>query len=126
MKLARNPETISAPIGGYSQGLEVQGPARTLYISGQIPERPGGEVPTDFEAQCEAVWSNIHEVLKSAGMGFEHLVKVTTYLTHRDQAEANSRIRRRILGDTSPALTVIVAQTLESPWLLEIDAIASL
>ncbi len=124
MIIIRNPETISPPVGGYSHGVEVRGGVRTLYISGQIPERPGGEIPPDFDSQCETVWENIHEVLKASGMGFENLVKVTTYLTHPDQAESNGRIRRRVIGEVRPALTVIVVQTLESQWLLEIEGVA--
>ncbi|WP_394833642.1 RidA family protein [Pendulispora rubella] len=123
-KIHRNPDTIYKPVGNYSHAVEVQGPNRTLYISGTVPELPSGEVPRDFEGQCEATWNNILEILKSAGMGPEHLVKVNTYLTSRDQADANSRIRRRILGDARPALKVIVTQTIESDWLLEIEGIA--
>jgi hypothetical protein len=33
----------------------------------------------------------------------EHLVKVTTYLTSRDQAEINGRVRRERLGRYDPA-----------------------
>jgi len=82
-------------------------------------------VPPDFESQCKLVWSNIGEILKTSGMKFENLVKVTTYLTAADQAERNSQIRRQILGNLQLALTVIVVQTLESKWLLEIEAIAA-
>ncbi len=123
MRALRNPETISPPMGGYSHGVEIRG-GRTLYISGQIPERRDGQVPPDFEGQCEAVWNNIREVLKASGMGFGNLVKVTTFLTHPDQAESNGMIRRRLIGDVRPALTVVVAQTLQSQWLLEIEAVA--
>jgi 2-iminobutanoate/2-iminopropanoate deaminase len=53
-------------------------------------------------------------------------VKVTTDLPDRAQADANSRIRREMLPpDARPALTVVVAHTLESQWLLEIEAIAA-
>ena len=58
-------------------------------------------------------------------MGVENLVKVTTYLTRQDQAESNGRIRREVLGSHRPALTVVVLQTLESQWLVEIEAIAA-
>ena len=64
-------------------------------------------------------------VLADAGMQPAHLVKVTTFLTGRDQADANSRIRRERLGPVRPALTVVVVETLESEWLLEIEAIAA-
>ncbi len=125
MKVTKvNPETTAAPEGGYSHGVLVEGTYRQLFISGQIPETADGEIPVGFEPQCLAVWSNIGEVLAEAGMTFENVVKVTTYLTSPDLAETNGRIRRQILGDLRPALTVVVAQTLDSQWLLEIEVIA--
>lgn len=120
-----NPAEVPSPIGGYSHGVELQAGHRLLFVSGQVPERPDGSVPPDFEGQCRAAWSNVLAVLASADLGPEHLVKVTTWLTDRSQAEANGRIRREHLGDHRPALTVVVAQTLEAPWLLEIEAIAA-
>jgi enamine deaminase RidA (YjgF/YER057c/UK114 family) len=125
MHRAHDPRSIPPPIGGYSQGIELAAGARLLFISGQIPARADGSVPRDFEGQCHAVWDNLLAVLAEAGMGPEHLVKVTTYLTSRDQAESNSRIRRERLGDARPALTVMVAQTLETEWLLEVEAVAA-
>jgi enamine deaminase RidA (YjgF/YER057c/UK114 family) len=55
----------------------------------------------------------------------EDLVKVTTYLTNGEQVEANSRIRQQQLGTAKPALTVLIVQTLDSQWLLEVEAIAA-
>ncbi|MGH7584995.1 MAG: RidA family protein [Gemmatimonadales bacterium] len=120
-----NPATIAPAVGHYSHALEVPAGARLLFISGQVPERPDGTVPAGFEAQCEAAWANALAALAAAGMGPEHLVKVTTFLTDPDQAEPNSRIRQAILGPARPALTVVVARTLSSPWLLEIEAVAA-
>ena len=119
------PGTVSAPMGGYSHGVEVPAGTRLLFVSGQIPERPDGTVPDGFEAQCEAAWRNVLAVLAAAGMGPANLVKVTTFLTHADQVDANSRIRRRMIGDARPALTVMIAQTLQPEWLLEIEAVAA-
>jgi enamine deaminase RidA (YjgF/YER057c/UK114 family) len=120
-----NPGSVQPPEGGYSHGAEVGPGRRLLFISGQIPVRPDGSVPSDFEGQCDAVWANVLAVLSAAGLGPGDLVKVTTYLTDRNQADANGRIRRAHLGNAQPALTVVVAQTLESQWLLEIEAIAA-
>ena len=36
------------PAGGYAQAFEVQGAGKLLFISGQIPQTAGGEVPDDF------------------------------------------------------------------------------
>jgi 2-iminobutanoate/2-iminopropanoate deaminase len=88
--IQHNPSSLSKPIGNYTHGIEVQ-PKRTLYISGQIPETKNGIVPAGFETQCEQVWNNIAAVLASANMNYTHLVKVTTYLTHPDQADKNGR-----------------------------------
>jgi 2-iminobutanoate/2-iminopropanoate deaminase len=125
MHRAHDPPSRPSPVGGYSQGIELAAGARLLFISGQIPARADGSVPRDFEGQCHAVWDNLLAVLAEAGLRPEHLVKVTTYLTSRDQAESNSRIRRERLGDARPALTVMVAQTLEAEWLLEVEAVAA-
>ncbi len=122
--ILHNPTSVPAPIGGYSLGLEAKAGARLLFISGQIPESPEGTIPPNFEAQCELVWQNIESVLRAAAMDVTNLVKVTTFLTDQSQAESNGQIRRRHLGATRPALTVIVAQTLDAQWLLEIEAIA--
>jgi len=119
-----NPETVPTPVGNYSQAIEVSGKARLLFVSGQIPETVSGEVPADIESQCETIWSNISEILKASGMNFANLVKVTTYLTDAKHSQIAGDIRRRKLGNVRPALTAVVVQTLDSAWLLEIEAIA--
>ena len=125
MGLPHDPPSVPAPVGNYTQDLEVPAGSRLLFVSGQIPVRVDGTVPSDFEGQCHAAWDNLLAVLASAGMGPEHLVKVTTYLTGRDQAEVNGRVRRERLGAVRPALTVVIAQTFSAEWLLEIEAVAA-
>jgi 2-iminobutanoate/2-iminopropanoate deaminase len=120
-----DPASVPAAVGNYTQGLELSPGARLLFISGQIPVRADGTVPADFEGQCHAVWDNLLAVLASAGMGPEHLVKVTTFLTGREQTEINGRVRRERLGDARPALTVVIVQTFVPEWLLEIEAVAA-
>ncbi|MDH2342099.1 RidA family protein [Bradyrhizobium sp. SSUT18] len=123
--VSHNPATVHAPAGGYSMGLELTQHRRLLFISGQVPERSDGTVPEGFEAQCEQAWRNVMEVLAAAGLGVEHLVKVNTFLTDRNQLVTNRTIRRAMLGEHQPALTVVIAETVDSKWLLEIEAIAA-
>ncbi|MBH5397984.1 RidA family protein [Bradyrhizobium sp. CNPSo 4010] len=123
--VSHNPATVHPPAGGYSMGLELKQHRRLLFISGQVPEKSDGTVPDGFEAQCEQAWRNVREVLAAAGLGVEHLVKVTTFLTDRGQLVANRAIRRAMLGEHEPALTVVVVETVDSKWLLEIEAIAA-
>ena len=56
---SHNPRSVPAPIGGYSQGMEVDAGARCLFVSGQIPEDADGGVPDGFRAQCELAWRNV-------------------------------------------------------------------
>jgi enamine deaminase RidA (YjgF/YER057c/UK114 family) len=114
-----------AAVGGYTNALEVVGAERFLFVSGQIPQTADGEIPTDFEGQCHQVWSNVLASLSAAGLGVENLVKVTTYLARRTDADVNSAVRRKVLGDHRPALTVVLAGIFDSAWLLEIEAIAA-
>jgi 2-iminobutanoate/2-iminopropanoate deaminase len=120
-----NPESVHAPSSGYSMGLEFSQHRRLLFISGQVPENSDGSVPEGFEAQCEQAWRNIIEVLAAAGLGVEHLVKINTFLTDRSQVVANRAIRHKMLQGNEPASTVMVAETVDGKWLLEIEAIAA-
>lgn len=70
------------------------------------------------------MWSHIGAILASAGLGFEDLIKITTFLSDRGLSEANGRIRREVLGLHEPALIVVCAQMLDTRWLLEIEAVA--
>ncbi len=117
------PRGIPEPVGGYSHGLVVDSP-KLFFISGQTPECTDG-LPEGFDAQCEQVWVNVTAVLDSAGLVPRDLVKVTTFLADRAFAEANGRIRRRVLGNHRPALTVVIAGLFDPAWLLEIEAIAA-
>jgi 2-iminobutanoate/2-iminopropanoate deaminase len=123
--VSHNPATVHAPAGGYSLGLELTQHRRLLFVSGQVPERTDGTVPDGFEAQCEQAWRNVMEVLAAAGLGVEHLVKLTTFLTDRNHVVTNRTIRCAMLGDHQPALTVVIVETVDSKWLLEIEAIAA-
>ena len=123
--VAHNPSSVRAPAGGYSMGLELSQHRRLLFISGQVPEKADGSLPEGFEAQCEQAWRNVIEVLAAAGLGVTHLVKVTTFLTDLSQVVPNRAVRRKMLDGHEPALTVMIAETVDSKWLLEIEAIAA-
>ena len=120
-----DPSSVPAPQGGYTHGLEVSHPSRWLLVSGQIPERPDGGVPESAEEQCRLIWEHITAVLADATMTVNDIVKVTTYLSSRDIAAANSEVRREVLGDHRPALTVVVAEIFDPAWLLEIEVLAA-
>ena len=105
--------------------MHVDGASRLLFISGQIPQARDGTVPGEIEEQCRLVWANLVASLTEAGMEVNNLVKVTTFLSDRAHATANTAVRNEILGAHRPALTVIVTGIWDSAWLIEIEAIAA-
>lgn len=114
-----------APSGRYAQAFEVTGASRLLHVSGQIPVAPDGDVPPDFAAQCRLCWKNIEAQLRAADMELSNVVKVTIFLSDRRYAIENREIRQAVLGDHTPALTVIIAGIFDAAWLLEIEAVAA-
>jgi 2-iminobutanoate/2-iminopropanoate deaminase len=124
-KRSINAPEAPSPSGGYAQAVEVMNSARTLYVSGQIPMSRDSVVPPTFREQCQLVWQNLEAQLRATGMTFDNLVKVTTFLSDRRFGVENGEVRREVLGDRSPALTVIIADIFDDAWLLEIEAIAA-
>jgi enamine deaminase RidA (YjgF/YER057c/UK114 family) len=53
------------------------------------------------------------------------VTKVTTFLSYRRYRQENYEVRMEVLGEHSPALTVIITGIYDESWLLEIEAIAA-
>ncbi|GAB2514167.1 RidA family protein [Nocardia heshunensis] len=123
--VAHDADSVPEPVGGYTNGLEVIGAQRLLFISGQIPEDRLGNVPDDATAQCRLIWANILATLTHAGLTVASIVKVTTYLSDRSLAAVNTAVRTEVLGGHKPALTVVLAGIFDPRWLLEIEVVAA-
>lgn len=109
----------------YAQACEVRNASRLLFVSGQVPEDPQQQVPADYPSQYRLAWANVERQLKAAGMSFDHLVKVNIYLSDRKLIAQSAGLRAAILGERSPALTIILCGIYDERWLLEIDAVAA-
>ena len=121
-----NPDTLFPQYNNYSHGVEVTGDSRILFISGLNGyEADGVTMPESFDGQARLIWTHIGSILASAGMGYENIVSLRTYLAHPAFDEPNIAMRREFLGDNEPASTVICCQLLETPWKLEIEAVAA-
>lgn len=84
------------PTTGYSHAVRV---GNTLYVSGQVPRDPDNRiVDGDVDAQVRQVFSNLGAVLKAAGASFRNIVKMSTYLTDRNDFETWRRVRTEILA----------------------------
>lgn len=108
----------------YAQACEATGVSRLLFVSGQVPADGDGRVPADYRSQYRLAWANVEEQLKAAGMGFGNLAKVTIFLSDRALIAQSAGLRKEILGEHSPALTIVIAGIFAAAWLLGIEAVA--
>ena len=121
-----NPPTLSTPTG-YTHVVEVTGPAKTVYIAGQIAFDKEGEVVDagDMAAQAEQVFKNLQAALDTAGAKFSDVVKMNTYVTDMAKAPAVREVRARYFGQSTPASTLVQVAALVRPELmLEIEVVA--
>jgi 2-iminobutanoate/2-iminopropanoate deaminase len=118
--------TKTAPhaIGPYSQAVRSSG---FLFLSGQIALDPGtGKmIVGDARAETERVMENLSEVLKAAGLSFDHVVKTTIYLTDFADFDAVNEVYGRRFGRVLPARATVQVAALPKGARVEIDAIAT-
>ncbi len=124
-----NPEGWPRP-SGYSNGVVAQG--RFLAISGQIGwDEELNLVSRDFLDQACQALSNVMDILTAAGGKPEHLVRLTWYITDKEEYRARlgelGACYRRIVGEHYPAMALVqVAALLEEGAKVEIEATAVL
>jgi enamine deaminase RidA (YjgF/YER057c/UK114 family) len=123
-----NPPTMSSP-PGYSHVVEVTGPARMVYVAGQLGLDKSGTFAVGFEAQTAQAFENLKAALEAVGAGFEHLVKITSYIVDIERNIVTFRtVRDRYQIPASlPASTAVGVPALARPGaLFEIEAVAVL
>jgi enamine deaminase RidA (YjgF/YER057c/UK114 family) len=113
------------PSIAFAQACEASGFSRLLFISGQVPEDENGFVPPDYPSQYRLAWANVERQLKAAGMGFDNLVKATIFLSDRSLIAQSRGLRASVLGERTPAITIILCGIYDEKWLLEIEAVAA-
>ena len=121
-----NPPALSKPTG-YTHVVEVTGPAKTIYISGQIAYDKDGKLvgAGDMGAQAEQVFKNLQAALAAAGAKFSDVVKMNSYITDMSKIQAVRDVRARYYGDQSPASTFVqVAGLVRPELLLEVEVVA--
>ena len=124
--IKHNPERLFPPYRNYSHAVEIKGNSSLLIISGLNGYLADGRsMPESFEEQGEIIWQHIGTILKSAGMDYQDIVSVRTYLADPSNDEANVQLRVKYLGNNRPASTVVCCQLLEKKWKLEVEVMAA-
>jgi 2-iminobutanoate/2-iminopropanoate deaminase len=120
-----NPKTVSLA-GKYSLGAEIPVGARIVFVSGQVGVDPRGKLQPTFDKQAAQTWKNIGQVLKSAGMTYKDIVKMTTFLTDSRYVAPNRTVRDQFIDAPYPASTLLIVTALADPaMLIEIEVVAA-
>lgn len=77
----------------------------TLYLSGHLGRDPQTSklVPGGVEAETRQALANLREVLRAAGMDFEDVVSVTTFITDFNDFDAYNKVYREFFPKDPPA-----------------------
>ena len=113
---------------GYANGVAARG--TMVFTGGQIGWNAQQQFESDdFISQTKQTLLNVRAVLAAGGAGPEHLVRLTWYVTDRN--EYNSRLKelgavyREVLGKNFPAMACVqVAGLMEERARIEIEATA--
>lgn len=117
-----------APAKGYANGIAARG--TQVFVGGQIGWNAQQQFETDdFIEQVHQTLRNVADVLRAAGAGPEHMVRMTWYVI--DRAEYNARLKelggvyRDVMGKNFPAMTCVqVAALMEARAKVEIEVTA--
>ncbi len=116
------------PAKGYANGVAATG--RMIFTGGLIGWNADQEFETDdFVGQVEVALRSIVEVLACAGAGPEHLVRLTWYVTDKQEYLANLKglgaVYKEVIGRNFPAMALVqVVALVEDRAKVEIEATA--
>jgi len=117
-------EGAPAPVGPYSQAVEVNG---FIFLSGQIGIEPkSGKLREGFKAQVEQIFKNIDAILKEAGISKGNIVKVSIYLTDVGKFKELNEIYEEYFKDVKvkPARVTVGVKELPLGAEVEIEVVA--
>jgi len=126
-----NPASLARP-SGYSHGILVEPGRRLLALAGQVAWDQHCRIVSDgFSGQFEQALANLLAVVKEAGGTPESVVKLTLFVTSKDEYARSVKdvgeCYRRLMGKHYPAMTLVeVKALLEEGAKIEIEGLAAI
>jgi 2-iminobutanoate/2-iminopropanoate deaminase len=111
------------PIGPYSQAIKV---GNMLFISGQIAiKMPEGNLVMDnITDETQQVMKNLGEILKAAGLNYEHVVKSSIFIKDMGNFAAINEVYSQYFDKMPPARETVEVSRLPKDVNVEISCIA--
>lgn len=121
-KIIESPQA-PAPIGPYSQAVEVNG---MLYVSGQIPidQSTGNLVSGTIEEETEQVMKNLGYILEAAGTSFDKVVKCSIFIKDMGDFSKINEVYGSRFKANPPARETVQVSELPKGVNVEISCIA--
>ncbi|MET1415435.1 Rid family hydrolase [Roseibium sp. HPY-6] len=121
-----NPPSVRAPFGNYNHGLFVPPGASLLVTSGQLGIEPDETIPPDVTGQAEVCFQAVDAILRDAGMSFEDVIRISGFVTRREDFPAYMAVRDRYTGTIKPVSTLlIVSGFTREDFLVEVEVTAA-
>ena len=122
-KIIINTKNAPAAIGPYSQAVLVN---KTLYCSGQIAINPKNNliINSSIKVETEMIMKNIFEILSSAQMNFDNIVKCTIFLKNMDDYNEVNKVYSKYFKSDPPAREAVEVSKLPKNVNVEISTIA--
>ena len=113
----------------YTHVVEIVGPGRLIYTSGEQGRDRDGNFPSDIRAQSIQALENIKAALAAVRATFDNVVKLNVYMVDlRQHQPIFSEIKQRYVNKNAPpaSTTVQVPLLTREGALLEVEAVAAL
>ncbi|HBB15515.1 MAG: hypothetical protein A3J94_16210 [Syntrophus sp. RIFOXYC2_FULL_54_9] len=120
------PKHFPVPVAPFSYAIKVIG-GSFMFIPNQIPVDSRGQIvgKGDILSQATQVYENLKAILSERNVTFENIVKLTWYLTTRENWKPVVEVRNKYFKDKWPAATFVLLDRLSrEDVLIELNAIA--
>lgn len=126
MKRVFNPPSVRKPFGQYNHGLLVPPGASLLVTSGQLGISTEEKIPPDVTSQAELCFKAIGAILEEAGMTYADVIRISGFVTSREDFPAYMTVRDRYTMEPRPVSTLIVVGGFtRAEFLVEVEVTAA-
>jgi 2-iminobutanoate/2-iminopropanoate deaminase len=108
----------------YSYGIRS---GDTLFLSGLISRngKDNSVVEGDMATQTKTVLDNAGQILKAAGLSFDHVVSSRVFITDQTRFQEMNKVYQTYFPKDPPARATVVAPLMGAPYQVEITLTAS-
>jgi enamine deaminase RidA (YjgF/YER057c/UK114 family) len=113
----------------YTHVVEVTGPGRLIYTSGEQGRDKSGKYPADIRGQSIQAFENIKAALAAVGATFDNVIKLNVYMLDlRKDHPIFSEVKQQYINERAPpaSTTVQVPLLTRDGILVEVEAVAVL